>query len=613
MKKGIKKSLVAVFVTALVVIAGGLGTVVYLSVQNAINNQFYTVKFVQNGEVLQDQTVQHNHTATVPNFFVADKDGYDFDGWTIDGENLVDPTTVKITADTTFRTVYTKLHAVTFIYEGTTIATQNVRDHEFATQPETMPANTKYKVFNGWRTGNQGVTLSNYAITEPVTLVAALTYYQAVRFVDKDEQQIDLGLTNDMAVYNSTLNVPTAPVIDGYVFDGWSDSEGGKIVLAPDATTVTVTADVTYYANYTKTYVVTFVNDNTTVDAQTVRIEQTAVAPDDQPAVEKDGKTYPFLGWTADGVSVFDMTTPVTADVTLHALFGGCLVDVEWTFVDDNKGAYVVGDYVWQDHEGHTYLSMHYAQFDDDYLLTENNTWVKVNFNDPTDEHSYFDANCIGCDNQYTYYISKAGRTSNGVRTILTQSATATEDGVWAPSEAYSSCNGNTIWSDGSTTYIANGNRWYILTVENGVPVIGRNLPGNYAIWNVGTNYFACNPDWDNKFYVMTKGATADEDWEWQEITFTGWTTSSYFDSKYIWSDGTNIYYGDYNAQYVLSKVDLENGEFVWSESPLELFDSYNQKINIDGSCIWHNGNQTYYNDKEFIPLYCPGFADDNH
>ena len=90
----------------------------------------YKTEFIVNDEVYNSQIVTLNDFATLPTN--PNISGYDFDGWTLNGVDIVDPTTIEITEDTKFIAKFTKLHTVTFVYEDFVEDTQIVRNGNFA-------------------------------------------------------------------------------------------------------------------------------------------------------------------------------------------------------------------------------------------------------------------------------------------------------------------------------------------------------------------------------------------------------------------------------------------------------------------------------------------------
>lgn len=198
----------------------------------------YNVVFKVDGVTQSSQEVNLNNYPTNPNS--PSKSGYEFDGWTIDGTNIVTPSSVKITADTTFTAKFTKLHTVTFTYEGSTYATQTVRDGNKPTNVDVT--STTYKVFNGWKLNGSIVTVTNQTITANTTFVADITYKYDVIF------KVDSTTYNSQIVTKNGYPAnPSNPSKSGYTFDGWSVDGTNVVNLA----TYTITANTTFTAIFT--------------------------------------------------------------------------------------------------------------------------------------------------------------------------------------------------------------------------------------------------------------------------------------------------------------------------------------------------------------------------
>ncbi len=88
----------------------------------------YDVKFMVDSEEHNTQIVIANEFATLPTTPV--KNGYEFDGWTTNGVDIVDISSISITQNTTFIAKFTKLHNVTFIVNDEVLETKQVRNGE---------------------------------------------------------------------------------------------------------------------------------------------------------------------------------------------------------------------------------------------------------------------------------------------------------------------------------------------------------------------------------------------------------------------------------------------------------------------------------------------------
>ena len=212
----------------------------------------YDVKFMVDNAEHNAQIVTSGTTATVPT--EPTKSGYEFDGWSLNGVDIVDVTQQTVTANVTYYAVFTQLHTVTFIYEDDTIDTQTVRNGEYATDVDVE--DTTNKIFNGWLLNGATVDVSTYKILGTTVFTADITYkYNVVFKVDNADYDTQLIVKNGYAT------TPTAPTKDGYEFNGWSLN--GVDIVEPS--TVQITADTTFTAVFTEMYVVTILDKNNEV------------------------------------------------------------------------------------------------------------------------------------------------------------------------------------------------------------------------------------------------------------------------------------------------------------------------------------------------------------
>ncbi len=198
------------------------------------------VQFSVDNEITSSQFVVKGTNATLP--LSPTKQGYVFDGWTINGVDLVDISSYEITSDIIFYAKFTKLHTVTFIYESENIETLQVKNGEFATAPSVE--GTRYKVFKGWLVNNASVNVSEYKITADTVFIASITYFYDVNFkLDSESEEIYSTL---LVERNHYVPLPENPTKDGYSFDGWSlDNEN---IL--DLSNYEITSDVTFIAMF---------------------------------------------------------------------------------------------------------------------------------------------------------------------------------------------------------------------------------------------------------------------------------------------------------------------------------------------------------------------------
>ena len=261
----------------------------------------YDVIFKVDENVYNSQIVEKNNCPIVP--VNPTKDGYEFDGWTVDNVNIINVSSNQITSNTTYKAVFTKLHTVTFIYEDITRSTQTIRNGNYATSISVD--NTTYKVFNGWKVNGNIVNVETYKITSDTIFVADITYkYDVIYKVDGVDYDTQIVTSNNYPT------LPTNPVKEGYEFDGWS-LNGTDII---NTSTIQITSNTTYFAVFTKLYKVSFVYEGNTISSQLIRNGERS------NTVNVENTTYKiFNGWKVDNSFVNINNYIITKDTTFVA------------------------------------------------------------------------------------------------------------------------------------------------------------------------------------------------------------------------------------------------------------------------------------------------------
>ena len=207
----------------------------------------------------------------------------------------------------------TVTHTVTFDSAGgTPVDAQTVNHGEQAIDPGT-PTRDGY-AFTGWLLDGEPYDFAT-PVTGDVTLVAG---WEETPDPTPVTHTVTLDAGNGsqpvrvMVVDGEPVGKPADPTYDGYTFAGWAlDGE-------PYNFDTPVTGDITLTALWEKPaeYTVTFdTQGGTPVASQTVTENGTVTRPADPT---RDG--YTFKGWQLDGAD-YDFTTPVTADITLTAVW----------------------------------------------------------------------------------------------------------------------------------------------------------------------------------------------------------------------------------------------------------------------------------------------------
>ena len=252
------------------------------------------------------QEVDHGKTATKPETEPS-KEGYEFDGWFVEGATKAYNFAAKVYSDITLVAQYTKLHTVSF--NDPYVLGQVVRDGEKAEEPEKDPVKEGFE-FDYWQ--EVGTTTEydfDTEVTKDLELEAKWTKLHTVSF-------------NDPYILTQTVRdgenatKPADPVKEGYAFDGWK--EDGATANFNFETDV-VTKDLNLKAQWKEIFTVAFNNAGVTVASASV-VDGDKVAAKDIPA-DPIMDNYTFLGWFApNATTAFNFETDVvTSDLVLTA------------------------------------------------------------------------------------------------------------------------------------------------------------------------------------------------------------------------------------------------------------------------------------------------------
>lgn len=301
-----------------------------------------TVTFdVQGGSEIAAQQVQTGKSAVRPEN--PERVGYAFAGWytSADTSGSEYDFTAAVNDDVTLYAKWTpNMYAVTFDSQGgSAVDAQQVAYGGYATQPAT-PTRDGY-TFVGWTTDAAGTTPYGFGmpVTGGITLYAkwddAGATYHTVTIHLNDGDDYSSDLPQDMTLFvkeGEKLTTPDpAPSRVGYRFVGLTEDKERKTDYDADTA---VTADMTLYAKWVKTWTVTFdTAGGSAVNSQTVDDGGVAVAPDPSPTRDD----CRFTGWQYDGKS-YDFGSKVTGDITLTAQW--VRTAHQWTITFDLNGGH---------------------------------------------------------------------------------------------------------------------------------------------------------------------------------------------------------------------------------------------------------------------------------
>ncbi|EAC9873303.1 InlB B-repeat-containing protein [Listeria monocytogenes] len=207
----------------------------------------YTATFDKEGTTTT-QAVDYDSLLTEPT--APTKDGYTFDGWydAETGGNKWNFATNKMPAKnmTLYARFSLKAYTATFNVEDTT-TTQAV-DYDALIEEPTAPTKEGH-TFDGWYDaetgGNKWDFAANKMPAKDVTLYARFTVKSYTATLNGE------AVTTQTVDYLGLLQEPTAPIKDGYTFDGWYDAETGGNKW-DFATNKMPANDLALYARFTK-------------------------------------------------------------------------------------------------------------------------------------------------------------------------------------------------------------------------------------------------------------------------------------------------------------------------------------------------------------------------
>jgi len=227
-----------------------------------------------------------------------------------------------------YRTVTFNLHGGTGNFPA-----QTVRSGTTATAPTTEPTRELH-TFVGWYTQAEGGVPFDFnaPIIADTVVHARWVSYRTVTF------DLHGGIGDfpaQVIPHNTTATAPTAePTQANHVFMGWyTQAEGG----VPFDFSVPIIADTVVHARWVRYHIVTFELHGGAGEfpAQTVLDNTTAIAPTAEPT----RANYIFAGWytlAEDGI-IFDFNTPITADITIHAIWEPIYRYIRVYYVIDNE------------------------------------------------------------------------------------------------------------------------------------------------------------------------------------------------------------------------------------------------------------------------------------
>lgn len=145
------------------------------------------------------------------------------------------------------------------------------------------------------------------------------------------------------ANYNTVIEGPTDPTKDGYIFNGWYDSEGVKISFPINMPIGGLSLTARWISENVKTYTITFdCSGGTVID--TITVEEGTILNSASYVTSKNG--YNFVEWQLDGVA-YDFSQEVNSDLELVAVWSLVEYSITYetnggTLSDDSINSYTI-------------------------------------------------------------------------------------------------------------------------------------------------------------------------------------------------------------------------------------------------------------------------------
>lgn len=378
----------------------------------------YDVVFMVDNAEYDSQIIVENGYVTLPE--EPTKTGYDFDGWSLDGINLVDNiSTTAVTQNVTYQAVFTKLHTVTFMFEDSAVETQQVRNGEYA--EDVSLDDIDNIIFYGWKNNDDIINISEYKIFADIIFVASYDKvggtFEAITFNGLSSLSGQHIWTDGTNIYYSANG--------NYLFDS-SSLSWSKIENWETGTGVYMWTDgSTYYCSYGRDQYV-FDNDTNTW-------------------IEKDWKGLSnFYGsniWT-DGSDIYFSNYSQQYKLNKDT---STWITMSW----NNRPAALNGDGIWE-FNGNIYFSYNDQQY---VLNKELLTWSEIIWNG----FSTLDGRHVWTDGINAYY-------SYGVdQYVLNEQTSTWTKVVW---NGISEFDGFYIWTDGTNIYYSKSSEQYKLIIE---------------------------------------------------------------------------------------------------------------------------------------------------
>ena len=314
-------------------------------------SSYYVTYDLDDGENDSRNPATYQRSASSTPLYAPTKEGYDFAGWSYDGE-IVSEIKGSWNVDITLEATWTVAsYAITYDLQGGIVNGNNPEAHglEDGETVLTNPTRTGYD-FLGWTGSNGDVPQTEVAI--PANSTGTLNY-------TANWEPIVYSITYDLG--SGALSTPNpssytvedsfglvSPTREGYTFAGWQ-KDGEEIA----SISVGSTGDMTLVANWEPTtYHITYDLDGGTNASS--NLDEYTIESEDISFSDPTKSGYSFDGWYSDADysdEVDGIASGSIGDMSLHAKWSANKNNLSVTSSDESKGSVSVSGEGYTDEE----------------------------------------------------------------------------------------------------------------------------------------------------------------------------------------------------------------------------------------------------------------------
>jgi len=252
------------------------------------------------------------------------KAGYTFEGWSVDGKNVITDLGKVVVGGNTFEAVFSANSGIEYtvnkIFQNVDGSAWEapVAETRTGTAGETVALDKDAEAVKGF---------SVYSIDPASTTIAGDGSTVINVYYTRNKVSVTINGKEDDYYFGEKIEEPKDTDKEGYDFKGWVDDEGNTVEFPITVPSEDIVITPVYEA---QTKSLSFVVDGTVVEGYpvTAKVDSDIAAPADP---EKDG--YRFLGWYAQGTNVAFNGKMPTTDVVYEA---------KWTAGDHTQYAITI-------------------------------------------------------------------------------------------------------------------------------------------------------------------------------------------------------------------------------------------------------------------------------